>query len=80
MCQKNDFLLILIVLKSWIDASGGGMVFRAHRYGPDYPGLKGKKLKPQGQIAEDIKDAWKPNVNLEGATQKGVKNWKKIWK
>lgn len=67
-------------IKSWIDEPGSGMVFRAHRYGPDYPGLKGKKLKPQGQIAEDIKDAWKPKVNLEGATQKGAKVWKKIWK
>ncbi|MGD9157669.1 MAG: aryl-sulfate sulfotransferase [Desulfobacteraceae bacterium] len=70
--------------KSWFDGVGGfgssNMVFRAHRYGPDYPGLKGKKLKPQGQIAEDIKDAWKPKVDLEGATQKGAKTWKKIWK
>lgn len=70
-------------IKSWLDdlgfqASNG--VFRVHRYGPDYPGLKGKKLKPQGQIAEDIKDAWKPKVDLEGATQKGANLWKKIWK
>jgi len=69
--------------KSWLDdlgfqASNG--VFRAHRYGPDYPGLKGKDLTPKGQIAEDIKDAWKPKVDLEGATQKGVENLKKIWK
>ena len=70
-------------IKSWFDDvgfQGSNMVFRAHRYGPDYPGLKGRKLIPQGQIAEDIKDAWKPKVDLEGATQKGVKNWKKIWK
>ncbi len=66
-------------VKSWVDDSGAGMVFRAHRYGPDYPGLKGKKLKPQGQIAEDIKDAWKPRVDLEGATQEGAELWKKIW-
>ena len=69
--------------KSWLDdlgfqASNG--VFRAHRYGPDYPGLKGKDLTPKGQIAGDIKDAWKPKVELEGATQKGAKRWKKLWK
>ena len=56
------------------------MVFQAHRYGPDYPGLKGKDLTPKGQIAEDIKDAWKPRVDLEGATQPGVKTWEETWK
>jgi hypothetical protein len=69
-------------IKSWFDDVGfqaSNMVFRAHRYGPDYPGLKGKDLTPKGQIAEDIKDAWKPKVDLEGATQKGVENWEKIW-
>ncbi len=69
-------------IKSWFDDVGfqaSNMVFRAHRYGPDYPGLKGKKLNPQGQIAEDIRDAWKPKVDLEGATQKGAEAWKKIW-
>lgn len=66
--------------KAWLDGKGfGGMVFQAHRYGPDYPGLKGKDLTPRGQIAEGIKDAWKPRVNLEGATQQGVKNWEDIW-
>lgn len=69
--------------KGWLDDLGfmsSNGVFRVHRYGPDYPGLKGKKLKPKGQIAEDIKDAWKPKVDLEGATQKGAKKWKKMWK
>jgi hypothetical protein len=27
-------------------------VFRAHRYGPDYPGLAGRDLKPKGKITE----------------------------
>jgi hypothetical protein len=27
-------------------------VFLAYRYGPDYPGLKGKTLKPQGKIGD----------------------------
>ena len=59
--------------------SGGNNVFRAHRYSPDYPGLKGKDLTPKGQIVEDIKDGWKPRVNTTGATQPGVKIWEKIW-
>ena len=70
-------------IKSRIEDEGfqaSNMIFRAHRYGPDYPGLKGKDLTPKGQIADDIKDAWKPKVDLEGATQKGAKIWEKIWK
>jgi hypothetical protein len=55
-------------------------MFRAHRYGPDYPGLKGKDLKPRGQIADDVKGAWKPRVDLTGATQQGAKLWEQIWK
>ena len=69
--------------KSWLEDLGfqnNNSVFKAHRYGPDYPGLKGKDLKPRGQIAEDIKDAWKPKVDLKGATQQGAKKWKKLWK
>jgi len=58
---------------------GNGM-FRAHRYGPDYPGLKGKDLKPTTQIADDIKGGWQPRVDLEGATQPGAKLWEKLWK
>jgi hypothetical protein len=54
--------------------------FRAHRYGPDYPGLKGRKLEPQGQIAEGILEEWKPKVDLTGATQPGAKLWEKLWK
>jgi outer membrane protein assembly factor BamB len=70
-------------IKNWLDDQGFqamNMVFRAHRYGPDYPGLKGKNLRPKGQIAGDIKGAWKPRVDLEGATQPGVKLWKKKWR
>lgn len=33
-------------------AHSGTNVFRAHRYGPDYPGLKGKDLTPQGPITK----------------------------
>ncbi len=69
-------------IKGWFDDAGfeaNNMVFRAHRYGPDYPGLKGKKLTPKGQIAEDIKEAWKPRVDLEKATQPGATAWRKIW-
>jgi hypothetical protein len=62
---------------SWEKNNG---MFRAHRYGPDYPGLKGRELKPQGQIAADIKGGWHPRVDLEGATQPGAKLWKKTWK
>ncbi len=58
--------------------TGNGM-FRAHRYGPDYPGLKGKELKPTTQIADDVKGGWKPRVDLEGATQPGAKLWEGIW-
>jgi hypothetical protein len=56
---------------------GGNAVFRAHRYGPDHPGLK--DLTPRGQIAEDVKAGWQPKVNLEGASQPGVELWEKIW-
>jgi len=57
----------------------GNAMFRAHRYGPDDPGLMGKDLTPQGQIAEDVKAGWQPKVNLDGATQPGVKLWEKVW-
>ncbi|MBN1830620.1 MAG: aryl-sulfate sulfotransferase [Deltaproteobacteria bacterium] len=70
-------------IKSWFDDVGfqaNNMVFQAHRYGPDYPGLKGKDLTPKGQIAEGIRDSWKPRVDLKGATQKGAKKWEKLWK
>ncbi len=69
-------------IKSWFDDAGfkaSNMVFRALRYSPDYPGLKGKDLTPGGQIAKDIKDAWKPRVEPEGATQSGAALWKKLW-
>ena len=70
-------------IKNWFDDVGfqaNNMVFRAHRYGPDYPGLKGRDLTPKGQIADDISGAWKPRVDLEGATQPGAELWKKDWK
>lgn len=44
-------------------------IFQVHRYGSDYPDLKGKNLKPTVQIADDLKGGWQPKVNLEGATQ-----------
>jgi hypothetical protein len=59
--------------------AGSGNVFRAHRYGPDYPGLAGKDLKPQGQIVEDVKGGWEPRVDMTDATQPGAKLWKKLW-
>ena len=31
---------------------GGASLFRAYRYGPDYPGLAGKDLKPGKTIEE----------------------------
>ncbi len=68
--------------KNWLEDKGfvgNNMLFRAHRYGPDYPGFAGKDLKPQGQIAEDIKDGWKPRVDLIGATQPGAELWEEIW-
>ena len=68
--------------QNWLEYKefgGGNMIFRAHRYGPDYPGLAGRDLKPQGQIVEDIKDGWKPRVDLTGATQPGLELWEKIW-
>ena len=72
--------------RNWIEdgpfpplAAESNDTFRAHRYGPDYPGLAGKDLTPRGQIVKDLKDGWKPRVDLTGATQPGVKLWKKIW-
>ena len=35
-----------------MEPNGPSNVFRAHRYGPDYPGLGGKDLTPQGPITE----------------------------
>jgi hypothetical protein len=40
-------------------APGGGGVFRAYRYGPDYAGLTGKDLKPGKTIEELQADAEK---------------------
>lgn len=72
--------------KNWIEDFGfpplgkeANGLFRAHRYGPDYPGLVGRDLTPQGQIAKDLKEGWKPKVDLTGATQPGVELWKNIW-
>jgi len=68
--------------KNWLEDigfRGSNSVFRAYRYGPDHPGLRGKELKPEGQIMPDIKDGWKPRVDLEGATQPGAKLWKDMW-
>jgi hypothetical protein len=31
---------------------GGDAVFRAYRYGPDFPGLAGKELKPGKTLLE----------------------------
>jgi hypothetical protein len=55
-------------------------MFRAHRYAADYPGLKGRDLKPKGQIEDDLKGGWQPKVDLKGATQPGAELWKKLWK
>ena len=47
------------IFKIMIDEPGGhyNAVFRAHRYAPDYPGLKGKELKPMGLITELFKES-----------------------
>jgi outer membrane protein assembly factor BamB len=69
--------------KNWLEDKGFGgnnMLFRAHRYGPDYPALANIELKPQGRIVEEIKEGWKPRVDLTGATQPGAKVWEQIWK
>lgn len=68
--------------RNWLEDigfRGNNSVFRAYRYGPDHPGLKGRKLKPGGQVEADIKGGWKPRVDLEGATQPGAKLWKDMW-
>ena len=68
---------------NWMKDAGmrdGNSIFRAHRYGSDYPGLKGKTLKPQGMIEDDVKGGWHPRVDTDGATQQGAKLWKKLWK
>jgi hypothetical protein len=44
---------------------GGEAVFRAYRYGPDYPGLKGKDLKP-GKTIEDLQAAKAPPKKDKG--------------
>ena len=42
------------IYKIMTDRAGAGFnsVFRCHRYGPDYPGLAGKKLTQKGKITE----------------------------
>ncbi|MFV0436434.1 MAG: aryl-sulfate sulfotransferase [Desulfopila sp.] len=67
----------------WIDDEYFGVpsgwnngVFRSHRYGPDFPGLKGKKLEPQGQIAGQCTDIHGSRIKLDGATQPGAKLWR----
>ena len=72
--------------KNWIEDAefpptgpDANILFRAYRYGQNNPALKERSLKPRGQIAEDLKEGWKPKVDLTGATQPGVELWKKIW-
>ena len=40
------------------------MVYRAHRYGPDYEGLKGKPLEP-GRFEWVLQDKGKPKAPAE---------------
>ena len=66
--QKKTYLIDML-----------GNVVHTWEHKTDPPGLKSRKLKPLGLIEEDIKDGWKPRVDLEGATQPGAKLWEKIW-
>ena len=46
---------------------GGGGVFRAYRYGPDYPGLAGKDLTP-GKSIEQLEAEAKAKETEKGKT------------
>jgi hypothetical protein len=61
------------IYKTMVDDAGGHFnpVFRAARYAPDYPGLAGKDLTPQGKITEiyskaPVKDPAKPTAPYVG--------------
>jgi len=54
----------------------GGSVFRAYRFGPDYPAFKGKDLKPQGTISEILADVEIP-AYVEQRGKRGKKGGKK---
>lgn len=45
------------------------MVYRAHRYSPDYPGLKGKDLQP-GRFEWVLQEKGKPEVQPEESKEK----------
>ena len=48
----------------------GNAVFRAHRYAPDFPGLLGRDLAPQGQI--EIEDSDKDGLTDEAESIRGT--------
>jgi hypothetical protein len=49
---------------------GGSAVFRAYRYGPDYPGLAGKELKP-GKTLEELQPK-EPEKTKDSEKAKGT--------
>ena len=50
---------------------GGSAVFRAYRYGPDYPGLAGKDLKP-GKTVEELQPK-EPEKTKDSGEGEGVR-------
>jgi hypothetical protein len=51
----------------------GGSVFRAYRYGVDYPAFKGKTLKPRGTISEILANVEIPEFVEQRGKGKGKK-------
>ena len=49
----------------------GNTLFRAYRYGPDFPGLAGKTLKP-GKSIEEL-EAAKKKTNVEKKSKETAK-------
>jgi hypothetical protein len=51
---------------------GGEAVFRAYKYGPDYPGLVGKDLKP-GKTVEELQPKEPEKTKDAGTTKESAK-------
>lgn len=51
---------------------GGGSLFRAYRYGPDYAGLAGKELKP-GKTVEELQPKDQPPAKADAKPKDAVK-------
>ena len=54
-----------------VEPMGGTNVFRAHRYGADYPGLKGRDLTPKGPITKVFANLMKSGGPAAGGPPAG---------